>query len=106
MHTAPQTRGKGIRVPAENVHDGGPGHAGEDGPCVVGDCGAGFGSDEGGEGVHVGLDGELGEGEHHAREDVDDDLVLFSIDNSLGWHRVYSFASNIHHNGGVFVPAG
>lgn len=73
-HAAPQTRYQGIGVPAEDVHDEGPSHAGEDGPCVIGDLGAGFRGDEGGERMHVGLDGEFGEGEHHTREDVDDDL--------------------------------
>lgn len=73
-HAAPQTRYQGVRVPAENVHDESPAQTGEDGPGVVGDLGAGFGADEGGERVHVGLDGEFGEGEHHACEHVDDDL--------------------------------
>ena len=45
---------QGYQGTSGNVHDEGPGHAGEDGPCVVGDCGAGFGGDEGGERVHVG----------------------------------------------------
>jgi hypothetical protein len=41
---------------------------------VIVNLGPGFRGEERGEGVHVGLDGEFAEGQHHASEDVDDDL--------------------------------
>lgn len=91
LHTAPQARLDRVGIPAEDVHDEGPAQAGEDGPgpgldlraCGGGEegmCqgGRGAGCGEGGGGGagagSVGLDGEFGEGEHDAGEDVDDDL--------------------------------
>lgn len=73
-HATPQTGRQGLGVPPEEVHDKRPGQTGKGRPGIVGDRGAGFGGDEGGERVHVGLDGEFREGEHHASEDVDDNL--------------------------------
>lgn len=73
-HTTPQARRQGLRVPSENIHDKGPAAAGECGPGVIVNLGPGFGGEERGEGVHVGFDSEFAEGQHHASEDVDDNL--------------------------------
>ena len=73
-HATPQTGCQGFWVPPEKIHDEGPAQTGKDRPGIVGDLGAGFGGDEGGEWVHIGLDGEFGEGEHNASEDIDDNL--------------------------------
>lgn len=73
-HATPQTRRQRLRVPAENVHDHRPGHTGENGVSIIRDLRAGIGCDEGGERVHVGLDGELGKSKHHTRKDINNDL--------------------------------
>lgn len=49
--------------------------------------------------MHVGLDGEFGEGEHHACKDVDNDLVL-----SLVFCSMTSFTFKQRSDG--FIPAG
>lgn len=64
---------------AEEVHDHAPGDGGEDGPGVVGDGGRGRGPRHEGQAV-AGLHGEAREGEHDAREDVDDDLLVHARD--------------------------
>lgn len=73
-HATPQTGRQGLRVPSEKIHDECPAETGKGRPGIVGDLGAGFGGDEGGERVHVRFDGEFGEGEHNAGEDIDDNL--------------------------------
>lgn len=61
-------------MPPENIHDHRPGHTRENGVGIIRDLSACIGCDEGGEGVHVRLDSELGESEHHTGEDVNNDL--------------------------------
>jgi hypothetical protein len=73
-HATPQTGRQSLRVPSEKIHDECPAQTGKCRPGIVGDLGAGFGGDEGGERVHVRFDGQFGEGEHNASEDINDNL--------------------------------
>lgn len=61
-------------MPAPNIHNRRPGHASKDRVCVIGDLCACFGRDKRGERVHIRLNSDFGEREHHARENVNDDL--------------------------------
>lgn len=80
-HAAAQAALQLLRVIAEEQHDHAPGDGREGGPGVVADGGAqGLVGDEGQAGV--GLDGELGEAEADAREDVNDDLLADAGDFS------------------------
>lgn len=68
-------------MPPEQVHDGGPREAGEDGPGVVPHLVAGSRAREDGQaGCVAGLHGQLGQGQHHARKHVDDDLLADARD--------------------------
>lgn len=70
-----------VGVVAEEVHDGGPAGGGEDGPGVVRYAGGHLLARHEGEArTPLGLDGEPGEREHHAREHVDDDLLVDARD--------------------------
>ena len=73
-HAAPQTGHNGLRVPAEYIHDKGPAETGEHRPCTVADFCSGFRCDERREGMHIGLDGQFGQCQHHSSKNVDDNL--------------------------------
>lgn len=74
-HAAPQARLQLLGVVAEYQHDGGPGEGRKGRPGVLVDLGVqGLGRDDGE--ADAGLDGDAGEGEGGAREDVDNDLLV------------------------------
>ena len=60
---------------AEQVHDEGPRAGGEDGPGIVADICRGALLRHEGQAV-AGLDGKAGQGQHDAREDVYDNLLI------------------------------
>lgn len=74
-HAAAQTGLQLLAVVAEEVHNKSPAGGGEDGPGVVADGRGPPGLGDEGQAV-AGLDGDAGEGEDDAREDVDDDLLV------------------------------
>jgi hypothetical protein len=75
VHARAQARLQVLGVAAEEVHDEAPGDRGEDGPGVVADGGRRGLLRHHGEAV-AGLHGQPRQRQHHAREHVDDDLLV------------------------------
>ncbi|KAK5624453.1 hypothetical protein RRF57_000169 [Xylaria bambusicola] len=75
VHARAQAGLQVVGVVPEQVHDHAPGDGGEDGPGVVVDKGRGALLRYHGE-TAAGLHGQPCQGEHHARENVYDDLLV------------------------------
>ena len=78
-HATAQARLQLGGVVLEELHDGGPRHAGEDGPGVVANGVTPHRFRHAGE-ADPGLDRQPRECEHHAREHVDHDLLVDARD--------------------------
>lgn len=80
-HATAQTGLQGIRVPSENVHNECPSETGKCGPGVLVHLCLGLRGDQRREGVRVRLKSNFREGNHHASEDVDDNLIAQGVSN-------------------------
>jgi hypothetical protein len=76
-HTALEARLDGLWIPPKDPHDGAPAHGRKHGPRILAECIRELCTTHN---AHGGLDGEFCKREHHARKDVDDDLLVYRGD--------------------------